>query len=44
MIEPAHFRALNNGERRYLTTTTKRLEAHSPIAQTQQKKRWAMFS
>jgi len=43
IIEPAHFRSMNNGERRYLTTTTKRLESHSKAPESA-KKGWGMFN
>ena len=42
LIEPAHFRCLNNGERNYLNTINKRVEAiaYSQNPQVQQKKGW----
>jgi len=37
LIEPAHWRALNNGERNFLNSTSRRIEAHAYGQQQQQK-------
>lgn len=42
LIEPTHWRCLNNGERNYLNTINKRVEAYTEHAQSQDSKKGIM--